>query len=120
VGLDQAIIGLSKAFWDVPISRWLDSAVPESAVVLRHHDIPGVLTGLRSGAGAGLMSNMVAEADGSLVRCFVPPVIQEIPVWLITAERLRKEPRIRALMDFLAGYLVQRRFRATSTTPGGS
>jgi raffinose/stachyose/melibiose transport system permease protein len=46
-----------------------------------------LLAGLRSGVGVGLMSNMVAEADGTLVRCFVPPVTQDIPVWLVTTER---------------------------------
>ena len=113
---NHTVIGLPKAFWDAPISHWMDETVPESAVVVRQHDVPGLLAGLRSGVGVGLMSDMVAEADGTLVKCFVPPVIQEIPVWLVTTERLRKEPRIRALMDFLAGYLAQGRYRAQSST----
>ncbi len=115
----HAIIGLSKAFRNAPLSHWLDDVVPESAIVVRQHDVPGLLAGLRSGVGVGVMSDMVAEADGTLVRCFVPPVTQEIPLWLVTTERLRKEPRVRALMDFLAGYLAQRRYRAHSSTPKG-
>ena len=84
---------------------------------MRQHDIPGLLAGLRSGVGVGLMSNMVAEADGSLIRCFVPPVTMEVPVWLLTTERLAKEPRIRALLDFLAGYMAQRRYRSPASPP---
>ncbi len=91
--------------------------MPEAAIVVRQHDIPGMLAGLRSGVGVGLMSNMVAEAEGSLIRCFVPPVTMDVPLWLLTTERLRKEPRIRALLDFLAGYLAQRRYRGQSSAP---
>lgn len=108
----HAVIGLPRAYRNAPMAHWLDNAVPASAIVVRQHDIPGLLAGLRSGVGVGLMSNMIAEADGSLVRCFVPPVTQEFPLWLVTTERLRKEPRIRALLDFLAGYLAQGRYRA--------
>jgi DNA-binding transcriptional LysR family regulator len=63
------------------------------------------------------MSNMVAEADGSLTRCFVPPVTMDVPVWLLTTERLAMEPRIRALLDFLAGYMAQRRYRSPASPP---
>jgi hypothetical protein len=33
-------------------------------------------------------------------------------VWLVTTERLRREPRIRALLDFLAVYMMARACRA--------
>lgn len=108
----HSVIGLTKAYRDAPLAHWMDSAVPEAAVVVRHHDIPGLLAGLISGVGVGLMSDTAAEAAG-LVRCFVPPVTQETGLWLVTTERLQKEPRIRAFVDFLAGYMAQGRYRRT-------
>ena len=60
--------------------------------------------------GVGITSDMMAEAAG-LTRCFVPPVGFEAPIWLITTEKLQKEPRIRALLDYLSGYMTQRRYR---------
>lgn len=106
----HAVIGLPRAFRNAPMAHWMDETVPEASIVVRQHDIPGLLAGLRSGAGVGLMSNLVAAADGSLIRCFVPPVTLEVPLWLLTTERLRTEPRIRALLDFLVGYLAQERY----------
>jgi hypothetical protein len=66
-----------------------------------------------------MMSNMTAEAAG-LLHCFVPPVRSEAPVWLVTTESLQKEPRIRAFVDYLAGYLTQGRYRRIALDPDKS
>jgi hypothetical protein len=58
------------------------------------------------------MSDPVASADDTLVRCFTPPVEVLIDIWLMTTERLRHEPHVRALMDFFAGYLANARYLA--------
>ena len=109
---DHSVIGLPWRFRDVPMTRWIDDIVPETAIVLRTESIPGLLVGIKSGVGVSLMSDMVAETDAALMRCFVPPEPVGAPVWLVTTEHLRHEPRIRALLEFMAGYLVARRFRA--------
>ncbi len=106
----NAVITVTDAFDHLPIVRWLEQVVPDSHIVMRHHDVPGLLAGLKEGLGVGLASDMMAEAAG-LVRCFVPPVAFEAPVWLITTEKLRQESRIRAFLDFLAGYVTQKRYR---------
>lgn len=104
------VIALSMGFRDTPLAHWMDRTVPEQAVVLRYHDIPGLLAGLAGGIGVGLMSDTVAAALG-LELCFVPPVTEAAPLWLVTTEGLRSEPRIRAFVDFLAGYMTQGRYR---------
>jgi DNA-binding transcriptional LysR family regulator len=106
----HAIITVSPTVHDFPIVHWFEDAMPSGCIVMRHYDIAGLLAGLKDGVGVGLMSDMMAEAAG-LTRCFVPPVTFEAPIWLITTERLQKEPRIRALMDFLSGYMAQKRYR---------
>ena len=106
----HAIITVSSTVHNFPIVHWFEDAMPSSCIVMRHYDIGGLLAGLKDGVGVGLMSDMMAEASG-LVPCFVPPVTFEAPVWLVTTEKLQKEPRIRALMDFLAGYVAQKRYR---------
>ena len=105
------MIGLSKDFRRAPLVVWLDEVVPESSMLLRQHNIPGLLSGLRSGAGVTIMSDLVASADNTLVRCFSPPLDTEIDLWLLTTERLRHEPRIRALIDFMAGYFAKGSYR---------
>jgi DNA-binding transcriptional LysR family regulator len=110
------VVTLSKDFGKAPFAEWLDDTVPEKGIVMRAHDVPGLLAGLVSGVGVGMMSNLTAEAAG-LLHCFAPPVKSEAPVWLITTESLRHEPRIRAFVDFLAGYLAQGRYRSIALNP---
>jgi DNA-binding transcriptional LysR family regulator len=109
---DHAVIALSEGFRRAPLALWFDEVVPESAIVVRQHSIPGLLAGLRSGAGVAPMSDLVASTDETLVRCFTPPVEVQIDIWLVTRERLRHEPRVRALMDFFAGYFANARYQA--------
>lgn len=106
----HSIVTVSTTVHDFPIVHWFETAVPSGCIVMRNYDIVGLLAGLKNGIGVGLMSDMMAEAAG-LVPCFVPPVTFEAPVWLVTTETLQKDPRIRALLDFLAGYVAQKRYR---------
>ncbi|MBI1417874.1 MAG: LysR family transcriptional regulator [Limimaricola sp.] len=106
----HSVLTVSDAFKDLPIVRWVEEVVPDSNIVMRHHDAPGLLSGLKEGIGVGLASDMMAEAAG-MIRCFTPPVAFEAPIWLITTEKLRHEPRIRAFLDFLAGYVTQKKYR---------
>jgi DNA-binding transcriptional LysR family regulator len=118
----HAIINVSlDSYWyrSFAVAHWLDAAVPGTAIVLRHNDIPGLLAALRSGAGVGLMSDMVADSDGTLVRCFRPPHSPEATVWLVTTEHLRREPRIRALLDFLTGFIASGRYRSGALNASG-
>ena len=114
----HSVIALPRGFRGAPIAEWLDGTVPESAIILRCDGIPGVLAGLKSGSGVSVMPDMVAETDPNLIRCFVPPVTMVVPVWLVTTERLRGEPPVRALMDFLATYMKARHFRAQRPRSG--
>ena len=52
------------------------------------------------------MSDMVAACDPSFVLCFASPMPLTSEIWLITHERLKKTPRIRAVMDFIAGHMA--------------
>ncbi len=108
------VIGLSMGFRDAPLAHWLDQTVPEGSIVLRYSDIPGLLAGLSGGVGVGLMSDTVAAAT-NLIHCFNPPFRQEVPIWLVTTEHLQREPRVRTFVDYLAGYMVQGRYRKTQS-----
>jgi len=61
------------------------------------------------------MSDLVASTDPTLVQCFAPPpeVESVFDLWRVTTERLRNEPRIRAFMDFMAGYFAKAKYRGT-------
>lgn len=61
---------------------WLDEVVPESAFVLRQHNLPGLLAGLQSAGGVTMMSDMVAAADENLMLCFSIPLDIKRTWWL--------------------------------------
>ncbi|HVJ15160.1 MAG TPA: LysR family transcriptional regulator [Polyangiaceae bacterium] len=107
------VIALVKEFPRFPLFAWFDSVVPDSAVLVRHHNVPGLFTGLRGGLGVSMMSDLVASTEPDLIKCFAPPpeVESANDLWLVTTERLRGEPRIRALMDFFAGYFATAKYK---------
>ena len=81
--------------------------MPESAIVMRQNTIGGLFGSLRSRLGVTVMSDFLASSDANLVRCFTPDVPVHSEIWLVTHERVRKAPRVRALMDFLAEYFTR-------------
>lgn len=105
----RAFFTLHDEFPRLPMIDWIARHVPESAIVMRQNTIGGLFGSLRSGLGVTVMSDFLASSDTNLVRCFTPEVAVHSEIWLITHERLRSAPRVRALMDFLADYLVKGR-----------
>ncbi|MCE9648717.1 MAG: LysR family transcriptional regulator [Parvibaculum sp.] len=85
---------------------WVRAHVPENSIVLRQNSISGLYEGIRSGLGVSLMSDFVCAGDPEMVRCFSLDLPIESEVWLITHERLRHVPRVRAVLDFLGGYFA--------------
>lgn len=43
--------------------------------------------------------------------------LAEAPSLLCTTQALKSTPAVRALIDFLVGYLTERRFRGSGVTP---
>lgn len=80
---------------------WLRSLGLEKQVAMHHATSTGLLSGVRSGFGLGVLPCVVADADPDLVRCFTPREGHGRDMWLLTHERVRRSPRVRLAMDFL-------------------
>lgn len=89
--------------------RWLETAAPGVKVAARTNTLPSHITNVRAGLGLGLAPPGVLELDPRLVACFALPSELDGQLWLVTHERVRNLPRVRALLDFLAGYVSARR-----------
>ena len=96
----HAIIGIDAHVRGRPIFDWATKNFP-AEVLLRHNSVPAVFTSVRNGVGVGFYSDFVAAGDPELVFCFRPPVPPAAEVWLVTDERLRHVPRVRAVMDVI-------------------
>jgi DNA-binding transcriptional LysR family regulator len=56
---------------------------------------------VRSGFGIAVLPCIVADAEPDLVRCIPPRDNHNRQLWLLTHERVRHTPRVRAVIDFL-------------------
>jgi DNA-binding transcriptional LysR family regulator len=95
---------------------WLRRLRLEGAVTMQPSSGTGLLAAVRAGAGLAVLPTFVADRDPDLVRCLDPIEGEETDLWLLTHERLRHTPRVRAVMDFLGAALTKLARR--ERTPG--
>jgi DNA-binding transcriptional LysR family regulator len=80
---------------------WLQQLGLEEQVAMHHANSTGLLTAVRSGFGIAVLPMVVADADPDLIRCIPPREDHGRILWLLTHERVRRAPRVRAVIDFL-------------------
>ena len=85
--------------------HWLEQHGLEESIVLMHASLTGILAAVKSGSGIAALPCFVADAEPDLIRCMPAPENVDRGVWLLTHERLRHEPRVRVVMDFLGDAL---------------
>lgn len=102
----RLIGGGGKKVWG-SYRDWLVSNGLEAGIAMHHDSVTGLLAAVRSGFGLAVLPTFVADRDPDLVRCLPPRPDDEAALWLLTHERLRHSPRIRAVMDFLAERLTE-------------
>jgi DNA-binding transcriptional LysR family regulator len=103
-------IGLDEALRATVIGRWLRQAVPAERVVCRVDALPALRDAARAGLGLALLPCYVGDVTPGL--CRADPAVQAEPrsaLWLLTHDDLKRSPRIRAVMDFLAPALLSER-----------
>jgi len=88
--------GLWKAY-----SAWLDDLGLQEQVIMHHGSATGMLSAIRSGLGIAVLPSILADAQPDLVRCIPPKTHHKRSLWLLTHERVRHTPRVRAVIDFL-------------------
>jgi len=97
----HAIIGGGGGKLWVHYEAWLRKLGLEDRVAMHHSTSTGLLSGVRSGFGLGVLPCIVADAEPDLVRCLPPRTDHGREMWLLTHERVRHTPRVRAVIDFL-------------------
>lgn len=93
--------GGGENFWR-PYQQWLRENNLEHAVAIHHGTGTGLLSAVRAGVGLAVLPSFFADQDPDLIQCIPARQDHEGGLWLLTHERLRHVPRIRAVLDFLA------------------
>lgn len=84
---------------------WLRRYDLEGAVAMHHESGTGLLAAVRAGFGLAVLPDFIGRHEPDLVRCLPPRADDGSGLWLLTHERLRHTPRVRAVLDFLAAEL---------------
>jgi DNA-binding transcriptional LysR family regulator len=93
-------------------SAWLEEMGLLHRVSMHYDGSNGLLSGIKSGLGVGVLPCIVARADPDLLQCLRPVCQHDRKLWLLTHERVRHNPGVRLVTDFLYERLA-RHIRAT-------
>ncbi|HVF36608.1 MAG TPA: LysR family transcriptional regulator [Sphingomicrobium sp.] len=77
-------------------------------VAIHQASSTGLLTGIRSGLGIGILPCIIADGEDDLIRCMPPGGSKGRTMWLLTHERVRHTRRVRTVIDFLYERLSRR------------
>lgn len=88
--------------------RWLDAQAPDAPIRYRYNNVPNLIASVASGLGVSMLPCAFVDDRPELIRCVPPPAELRTEIWLIAHERMRQEPRIRAMMDFLASFAARK------------
>lgn len=99
------ILNLHEGAAHVPEYKWLRDRAPRAHMALRSNNVETLLTAAEAGAGITVLARVLGDASPRLVPVPTPEPLPHRDLWLGVHEHLRHLPRIRALIDFLAGHV---------------
>lgn len=99
--VDPPLIGLPRELDDTSPARQLRDWFPRSRIVARGNTEGHMLALIRAGVGVGLIDCLVGDNEPTLRR-FVPEPVHAYDMWAIVHVEMRRVPRVRAVLDFLA------------------
>ena len=82
--------------------RWLLSIVDDRPLVFRANDLPGLLAAVTSGIGLGVLPRFLGDSNPTLQRLPMDASPAARELWLVVHPDMRRSPRVRAVLDFLA------------------
>lgn len=103
------IIGGDGPIAQIPALKWFEALAGPEAIVARANNFPALIANVRAGLGLGTLAWGIFDSDPNIVPCLNLPARFAGQVWLVTHERVRRLPRVRALLDFITAYVRARR-----------
>ena len=102
-------IAFDQNFAALPQQRWLLDIAGDRPVACELNHISEHLIAVRAGVGVAGLPCFIGDRDHDLVRIGedVPPFARD--VWLLVHRDLRKNPAVRAVMDFVSNVISENR-----------
>lgn len=80
---------------------WLTENLPNAEIAHRLNSLSSIITSVRSGIGAAILPCLMGDDTRGLVR-LLPPISElTTPGWMVTTDEARRQPHIRAVIDFV-------------------
>ncbi|WP_051676773.1 LysR family transcriptional regulator [Sphingomonas astaxanthinifaciens] len=102
---DHVIVGGGGGMLAREYGAWIEQAGLADRVTVEQGSATGLMSAVRTGLGIAALPCIVADAMPDLIRC-APPPEEDRCLWLLTHERLRHQPAVRAVIDFLYDRLI--------------
>ena len=102
---DHALIGGGGGNLAREYNGWLADAGLSDRVTMEQGSATGLLAAVRSGLGIAALPCILADAEAGLIQC-APPPREKRHMWLLTHERVRHNPAVRAVIDFFYDKVV--------------
>jgi DNA-binding transcriptional LysR family regulator len=105
---DHRVILADESISSIGSERWIREHAGGADVVMRCNDLTGHIAAVRAGLGLAAMPCLLVEGDDDLIQ--LTPTVPEMggSLWLLLRGDLRETARVRALLDFLAGWFQGR------------
>jgi DNA-binding transcriptional LysR family regulator len=87
---------------------WIRELGLEDQIAMQQPSSIGLLAAIRSGFGIAVLPCLLGDGEPDLIRCLPPREGHGRLMWLLTHERVRHTPRVRAAIDFLYDTLSAR------------
>lgn len=101
------------------LAGWCARNVPRHRIVLQPDSLASLLTAVRSGLGLSVLPQFLCDRDPDLVAAPLQLPIETYELWVVSHERLRGSPAVRALMDLVAKYMRETSAVPRSAAPSG-
>jgi DNA-binding transcriptional LysR family regulator len=102
---DHVIVGGGGGQLAREYGEWIAAAGLSDRVTIEQGSANGLLSAVRTGLGVAALPCIVADSLPDLIRCAAPPEEQR-HLWLLTHERVRHQPAVRAVIDLLYDRLI--------------
>lgn len=89
------------------INGWISDHLPDAEIAHRTNRLSSIIASVRTGIGASILPCLMGDDIRGLVR--VGPPIAELttPGWMVTTDQARRQPHVRAVIDFIVGQIQE-------------
>ncbi|WP_299321510.1 LysR family transcriptional regulator [Parasphingopyxis sp.] len=83
------------------LNRFLAEHVPDAEIAQRASSMSSIIASVQSGLGASILPCLMGDDMRGLIRLLPPIEELTTPGWMVTTDEARRQPHIRAVIDFV-------------------